>query len=197
MKEKPITFRTDMVQATLAGNKTNTRRVIKPQPKHIQILINGKIETSFDGGFDCDVKYIKCPYEIGQTVWVRETFCKFLAEHVIGSKYVYKANIRFKDSENIRQEYIKCGYPYQWKSSRYMPRKAARLFLKITNIRIERIQDISVSDILKEGIPAAPYKDTIALKMAFVNLWDSINKKRGYGWDLNSYIWVYDFEVIK
>ncbi len=184
LKEKPITFRTDMVQATLAGNKTNTRRVIKPQPKYIQILRNGKIETSFDGGFDCDVKYIKCPYEIGQPLWVRETWQE---SKWFNDKYIYKAMTpRYAGEMNTK-----------WKSSRYMPRKAARLFLKITNIRIERVQDISVSDIWKEGIPAAPYKDTIALKMAFVNLWDSINKKRGYEWDLNSYVWVYDFEVIK
>ncbi len=185
LKEKPITFRTDMVQATLAGNKTNIRRVIKPQPKHIQILRNGKIETSFDGGFDCDVKYIKCPYEIGQPLWVRETFS------IDRNKYIYRAN----DIDILQKE----GMQLKWKSSRYMPRKAARLFLKITNIRIERIQDISQKDAKAEGvtkqyIPCPPGED---YKLEFSYLWDSINMKRGYGWDLNPHVWIYDFEVIK
>jgi hypothetical protein len=85
-----------------------------------------------------------------------------------------------------------------------MPRKAARLFLKITDIRIERVQDITRSDIKSEGLICPEYLRSDDLEYKYKNwyidewskLWDSINKKRGYGWETNPLVWVYEFKNI-
>ncbi len=161
-KEKPIIFNTEMVMAILAGNKTQTRRIIKPQPileSDGLFYFNGTYfnPDAFIDGYNkfCN---IRSPYEIGQTLWVR---------------------------------------------------KAARLFLKITGIRIEQIQDISQEDAKAEGVDGSEVmyplnydghrfdEGKILYRPGFIELWDSRNKKRGYGWDENPYVWVYDFKELK
>lgn len=183
MKEKPILFSTEMVKAIKAGNKTQTRRVMKPQPE--KKLLQSNVDLSWfipeiDYGIGYKVgKTIKCPYQVGQTLWVRETFT------YLQGIIIYKADFTKKDLDII-------GMPI-WKPSIFMPRKAARLFSKVNNIRVERVQDITQKDIYKEGIPETSYY----FRNSFIRLWDSINEKRGYGWDRNPCVWVYDFEVIK
>lgn len=186
MKEKPIIFNTAMVKTIMLGNKTQTRRVIK---------IKSEIETD---RHDKNYLYVQdeygdsrhlleyCPYKIGQTLWVRETFSYF------NNEIIYKAG-----PHNLNGKIGWCGL--KWKPSIFMPRKIARLFLKITNIRIERVQDISAEDCINEGISLKSKKYIYAdlkARALFHELWDSINKKRSYGWDKNPYVWVYDFEVI-
>ncbi len=198
---KPIIFNSEMVMAILAGDKTQTRRVIKPQP--IEIKPNCfKYKDNKYLIWEKDFNLL-APYEIGQTIWVRETF------GYLNGTIIYRAGPHKKGI---------IGYAgLKWKSSIFMPRKVARIFLKIINIRIERIQDVKRKDVFKEGIQIynkgyytyevpCYYKNLegkIIKKMlvnnskdVFINLWDSINKKRGYGWDENPYIWVYDFEII-
>lgn len=186
MKEKPILFNTEMVKAIIAGNKTQTRRVIKPQPDYI----NGRAGGRDIGDPIYKGKKVKYRYEIGKTLWVRETFNDNWCD-----KILYKA-----DGGSA----IEAGYKSEpkWKPSIYMPRKVARLFLKVTDIRIERVQDISEHDARAEGVDLIsmaehPRQATMSRKADFKQLWDSINKKRGYGWDKNPYVWVYNFEVIK
>ncbi|MFA5751425.1 MAG: hypothetical protein WC898_04040 [Candidatus Paceibacterota bacterium] len=87
--------------------------------------------------------------------------------------------------------------PYQigqilWVPSIFMPREAARLFLKIKNIRVERLQDITAKDAIAEGIDHKTMNDP---RIEFQWLWDSINAKRGYPWGSNPYVWVYEFKV--
>jgi len=135
MKEKPILFSTSMVKAILDGTKTMTRRVVK-----------NKVPI---GNFDETVKYTK--YHVGDVLWVRETWLKLVPEHFVGNYFVYKANAD-GDTEKIRNEYIKLGYPYKWKPSIIMPKEAARIFLKIKSIRIERLQNITPIDAACEGI---------------------------------------------
>ena len=206
-KEKPIIFNTEMVKAILAGNKTQTRRVFKNVNKYFKYkdtfcnhLWPGKrIGMSCSNCWKEIIK--KCPYEVGQTLWVRETW-----------KYdgtIHNGAIRYKaDNKLIRYTPKQLGsytIDGNWKPSIFMPRKAARLFLKITNIRIERIQEITPEDVEKEGVIIdydypliGPCDADIQLRASelFSELWDSINKKRGYGWDENPYVWVYDFEII-
>ena len=206
-KEHPILFGGEMVRAILEGLKTQTRRVIKPQPKHIQMLSDGKIETSHDGGFDNDVQYIKCPYgKPGDRLWVRETWAVGKDFNNLKPSKLWKGDIESRlavcyeaDNDCIWNEYDHGKI----RPSIFMPRWARRNTLEITGIRVERVQDISYVDSTKEGLiipaalkhrsefyPGGPYR------APFKTLWDSINAKRGYGWKENPWVWVVEFKVI-
>lgn len=160
MKERPIIFNTQMVQAILAGKKTQTRRVCK--------------KTVYPYG------------EVGDELWVRETFNADWCDHVI-----YKA-----DGGSA----IEAGYKSEpkWKPSIFMPRKLSRIQLLIKRVRVEKIQDIKLNDIIKEGIIDNPGKEADhRIKIKWINLWNSINEKRGYGWNKNPDVWVIEFELKK
>ncbi len=211
MKERPIIFNTEMVQAILDNRKTQTRRVIKPQPtpepdriEYYSIPGWGWMPTSKSGkiGIFNPVSY-KCPYgKIGDRLWVRETWCAFIKEHIIDSPYAYKADMRNAESEECRQEYIRLGYTYQWKPSIHMPRIASRITLEITDIRGERVQGISPLDAKDEGAISWFMDKKLSFKksdkpypvFAFQKLWDSINAKRGYPFKDNSWVWVIQFK---
>lgn len=133
---------------------------------------------------------LKNPYgEVGDYLWVREAFREE------NGKVFYRAN---NDNGG------------KWKPSIYMPRKYSRILLKIKNIRVERVQDISVKDAIAEGVenPLAGYKlgevpppqDGVYLadeRTSFARLWNKINKTRGYDWDKNPFVWVIEFERVK
>ena len=193
ISEKPIIFNQEMVKAILEGRKTQTRRIIKPQPKYIQKLNDDRYETSIDGGFDNDVNYIKSPYQIGQKLWVRETF------FVENTCCYYKANWDFDKSTGKEK----------WKPSIFMPKKYARIWLEVADVRVNRIQNISESDSIKEGIPLVhnsygldrygiwinkKYISNESAATIFMCLWDSINEKRGYSWKSNPWVWVIEFK---
>ena len=185
---KPIIFSTAMVRESIDGRKTQTRRVIKPQPlssnddtaAHNNLIFfkdwpHKVICQSVDG------KYVVSKYEQykkGQILWVRETW------NSVGlDNYVYRA-----DYDN--------DFHQKWKPSIFMPRKAARLFLRVKRVGVEKIQEIATDDIIAEGIRDVPhnkYRDPI-LRKSFSGLWDLINKKRGYGWDVDPWVWVIEFE---
>ena len=210
MKEKPIIFSTNLVKAILAGRKTQTRRVVKPQPVGDFVDYKNNLGYTaskgyFYAGFNNPESpcYYKCQYSKNQILWVRETFIDnyewyrnnngFIDMHE--NEYLYKANSGDLQIATDRNQ--------KWKPSIYMPRKVARLFLKVKNIRIERIQNIKINDVEAEGINIGKYQsedDFIDLQygmIEFQELWDSINKKRGYGWDKNPYVFVIEFERIK
>ena len=148
---------------------------------------------------------IKPPYVVGDVLWVRETFYEY-DDRETGVYYWYKADVP-PDAQQ----------PPKWKPAIHMPKSAARLFLKVTGVRVERLQDISEKDARAEGIRACflhkehggewsessgpPFwgiSDTHSTrKKAFAELWDSLNAERGYGWDTNPWTWVIDFEVLK
>jgi len=199
-KQKPILFSTEMVRAIIEGRKTQTRRVIKPQPPK-----GLKPYQGYPGVIDCR------PYQPGCILWVRETWADL---HGMGFgndprtdkpfQFAYAADIiPGSDGDRIRKE-----YGIKWKPSIYMPRKAARLFLRAKNVRVERLQDISEEDAIAEGIHwtkegplHAHYLDNKLdawlkwlAKEAFASLWNSINAKRGYGWETNPWVWVIEFE---
>lgn len=222
-KEKPIIFSTDMVKAIIDGRKTQTRRLIQPKKKNAEGFKVGKRVHSNEvysvweiDENEHEICDLACPYgQSGDTLWVREPFSYLEPEHFFrGSRFVYKADIDW-DSEEVRQDYIKAGYPYQWKPSIYMPREAARLFLKIKSIRVERLQDITEEDALAEGSfldrctcsqMSRKNDDTPIKKMfhqtwccihgyEFSSLWDSINGKK-HPWNSNPWVWVIEFEKI-
>jgi hypothetical protein len=202
MKFRPILFSTEMVQARLQGRKTQTRRTkglekLNEYPPSYQMnaFIDGiQHVTDLDTLDDLE---IKCPYgKVGDVLWVKETHLWVLLDDapdlLVGSRdrtqWVYKASIH----EDWIQ-YAKEKYGYKWKPSIYMPKEAARIFLKITNIRVERLQDISEDDAIAEGcIQYEAETDWMTAKYGFELLWESIN---GLGsWDKNPWVWVVEFE---
>lgn len=181
MSGKPILFNGDMVRALLDGIKTQTRRLVDFQPEnHVELATNGNGEH-FADDFESDLMYFKCPFgKAGDLLWVRETFSKY------DDGLVYRATHEQLDGVT------------KWTPSIHMPRWASRLTLKITNVRVERVQDISTDDIKSEGIiqrfPNVNDKFTPKILMgAFMELWGSIYNN----WGDNPWVWVYDFEVIK
>jgi hypothetical protein len=196
---KPIIFSTDMVRAILDGRKTQTRRVIKPQPTDCGLVwrtaCGGDFAAWEDDGVTLDEGcQRKCPYgQPGDLLWVRETWAKnevYPIRDREAGDYIYKADLA-KDGRT--------KYAATWKPSIHMPKWAARLFLEITDIRVERVQDISEEDAEKEGAeemfvnPLNLGDKRKSFIFGFTCLWDSINAKRGYSWDNNPWVWVIGF----
>lgn len=185
---KPILFNTEMVRAILDGRKTQTRRVV-----------NDKVSLSFitlrhGNGFtsDSDESYLKNDillrpkYQIGDILRVRETW----GVHGINKRVVYKAT-----------EWLKNDVPlsHKWKPSIHMPKEYARIFLKVSNVRVERLQDINGEDCEKEGFDNCFFDGPIwggEVYKWFTKLWNS-TAKDGYKWEDNPYVFVYEFERIK
>lgn len=211
--ERPILFSGAMVKAILDERKTQTRRVIKQWP------------TVFDGGWPLADNRSKmvCPHgEPGDRLWCRETFANIALKG-------YEPVLFYRADEDDKA--------VTWKPSIHMPRWASRITLEITEVRVQRVQEISEEDAKAEGvkphveakwwqgyhkddpllhqcapadingdppdwlIEAKPYRDLSHLnkdaKQMFRFLWDSINEKRGYGWDANPWTWAITFKRIK
>jgi hypothetical protein len=187
---KPIIFSTPMVQAILDGKKTQTRRVIKidDAPENWKISIAG---TSIVRTEPYDVKLPR--YAAGDILWVRETWCERLGV-VDKGLYIYKAHVEPQDE--IHQYALDQN---KWRPSIFMPREAARLFLRVKNVRVERLQDITEEDAIAEGMSKTLVDGVvfISAKGNFHVFWDSLNIKRGYGWDTNPWVWVIEFERVK
>lgn len=198
---KPIIMSAEDVRALLDGRKTQTRRLIKPQPKHIQTLRDGRFETSNDGGFDCDAKYIEPLYKPGDVLYVREKWRTVDYEYR-GGKWSAAVE-RVDGTKDIRVSWYDdsdVGIPYEgpysttgWKASIHMPREAARLFLRVKDVRVERVQDISEEDAKAEGVTAINNSEC-GYRGAFRELWNTLNAKRGFDWYTNSWVWVIEFE---
>ena len=205
MKEKPILFNTEMVKAVLAGNKTQTRRVIK---NACDIITDWDKNDPSYGPFyedefgDSHESIERCPYgKIGDQLWVRETFCIGRVCETDGhpmerTEYVDQCA---GDNDILPKEF--CLFEdidiseVIWKPSIFMFRKDSRIQLEITNIRVQRIQDISATDIENEGALTKPTEINDVLPI-WIKLWDSINKKRGFGWDKNPWVWVIEFRRV-
>ncbi|RGS67274.1 hypothetical protein DWX81_07400 [Roseburia inulinivorans] len=211
----PILFNTEMVRAILDGRKTCTRRLVKPQPdeKHTYPLgfVTDSTEKKEVGcfGFGIDeyggsIKYVKTPYQPGDILYVRETWQYLYKldgnEQIIEDtgKYYYAATdtISFNtyvDENGLEHEHV------PWKPSIHMPKEAARIWLKVTDVRVERLQEITSEQICREGVEVE-YPHVLngeEKRYAFSTLWNSTIKKSDidrYGWDANPYVWVISFE---
>jgi len=212
MKEHPIIFSGEMVRAILAGHKTQTRRVIRPQPQGW----DPQIETDgitwawcIVGDHDYSEQIRCCPYgQPGDTLWVRESACyAFDCDGDVDGICAYRADVDpLSDWHKYKfipgTEAADWNGHTGWRPSIHMPRWAARLTLEATGVRVERIQDISEEDVLAEGCGLSSWgldQQTgaeLGLRTAgFAELWDSINARRGFGWDTNSWVWVIEFKV--
>ncbi len=203
---KPILFNTEMVRAILEGRKTVTRRAIKDK----DIINNWDREA--DG---TPIAYIDqttgnsypptqpCPHQPDAILYVRETWCERMGDQSKRGKYIYKAHAEPQDE--IHQWALDLN---TWRPSIHMPKEAARLFLRVTGVWVERLQDISPEDVEREGInwvknPLLRYDlSTMGSegKRRFAPLWDSTIKPADlplYGWNANPWVWVIDFERLK
>lgn len=192
---KPILFNTQMVKALLDGRKTVTRRIIKPQPS-----INASWLDKCAGTYTfSDATFPHEPFSKGDILYVRETFCTYCADHIIdGVRYAYKADAT-PESERIRKEYC-----YKYRPSIHMPREAARIFLRVTDVRVERLQDITEEQAIAEGVRIGLGGEPFfSCKDAFARLWDSTLPKNPNkfkcpenSWTTNPFVWVIEFERI-
>jgi hypothetical protein len=194
MKERPILFNAEMVRAIFDGRKTQTRRVV-----------SDKILDKANDGFILDGEWhLWCPYgKVGDRLWVRETW----------QTDAEQRGLAYRSTDSKLNEDI------PWKPSIHMPRWASRLTLEITDIRVERVQDISEEDAKAEGAKMMPwfvpygckdegehkYVDGLEAMIknhkaiyrnGFATLWGSINASRGYSWTTNPWVWVVVFKVI-
>ena len=202
MSVKPILFNTDMVRANLDGWKTCTRRLVKPQPDEKHTFPLGFVTDSTERkevgcfGFGIDeyggsIQYAKPPYHTGDILYVRETWCALPvneAGHMRGHcVYYYRAD------GDLRPE----GWRGKWHPCIHMPKEAARIWLRVTDVRVERLQEMWASDASKEGIYFRKPTTADEMLIAFAKLWNSTIKKADldcFGWDANPYVWVIEFE---
>lgn len=263
MKERPILYSTEMVQAILDGRKTQTRRVIKPQPLGwCSDVLRGPVDVD-NGTYGNENDWIQSDKDRnkmcaltkdkygkpGDLLYVRETWMPtgwsetgddwcihYKANGPAGQNILHLFDDPDKETDfwaKISDELIDAGCPevdgmfedvtvyLNWRPSIFMPKNAARIWLKVKGVRVERVQDISTEDIKKEGvqIPVAngqrpliplnskhfPHEMIIGKspvtaddywRAFWVELWDSINAKRGFGWEENPWVWVVEFEVL-
>lgn len=213
MSTKPILFNTEMVRAILDGKKSCTRRLVKPQPQ-------GYFEVNENPVYIYDTDWnqgkITPPYQPGDILYVRETWHKYIKRVGKGENcrfaefYGYRASVA--NSEDADEP---------WRPSIHMPKEAARIWLKVTDVRVERLQEMKPVDVIKEG--AYPdcwdcldtYEESGSqccygteeqcsqcdgVMMEWEKLWNSTIKKTDidrYGWNANPWVWVIEFERCK
>lgn len=237
-KYVPILFQGEMVRAILEGRKSQTRRVISPPPdencmwgygthaeKSFVEAMRGKyaIHARFNG---VD-KHVACPWQKGQILWVKETWSQYRA---FGNETEDDAPVIYRADEDHCGQFpctfggnaVMVNNRNPWKSPRYMPKRHARIFLKVKSVRVERLQDISEVDAIAEGIEGRrfgigailyrdygrPTADEDGEELPFIfdqwvdnpitsyrTLWEKINGKGS--WEQNPYVYMIEFEWLK
>lgn len=243
MAIKPILFNNEMVRAILDGRKSCTRRLVKPQPDEKHTYSLGFVTDSTEkkevgcfgfgiGEYGGSIQYAKPPYQPGDILYVRETWQCWRAH-----RYEATADIRFRaGGDDVRLQFANgntdsidrldydtfvhkwFSHNGEWKPSLFMPKEAARIWLKVTDVRVERLQEMKPVDVIKEG--AYPdcwdclntYGESGSqccygteeqcsqcdeVMMEWEKLWTSTIKKSDldrYGWDANPWVWVIEFE---
>lgn len=193
-------FKDNMYRAVLGGNKTMTRRIIKLKDFGISDTIGYDFHYRDKRMLWNDVSKerlieIKCPYQVGDIVGIKENFyiMKLKPTEYHSINFEYNIDREFNHTvltDNEWAKYRKWKNQTGSKSKLFMFDSLIRNKIEITDIRVERINDISIEDCIAEGVTANKHKS------AFEHLWDSINKKRGYGWDKNNRVFVYGFKLV-
>lgn len=188
---KPILFNAEMVKAILDGRKTQTRRILRPKYREneygFQVITNlhdGQfIRVEYYDEYEEMTRYMRNPCNPGDILWVRETF----DDVALGHPWYYKAD------GDLRPE---CWKGERWRPSIHMPKEAARIFLRVKDVRVERLQDMTEEAAIAEGFPDSPAGTDSPLER-FSALWDKTIKReelRVYGWHANPWVWVIEFE---
>jgi hypothetical protein len=231
MNPKGMIFSTESVRAILDGRKTMTRRVVKPQPPEKGTEVNRVVvgETTQVKVFEinkggkkqvydpekykatwlhyleemeiCDrcTGLAKSPLNVGDIAYVKETWARVsIPDGTTARKliYIYRAD--------------KPQHPYlvKWRSPLFMPKEAARIWLKVVSVRAERLQAISNQDLLAEGVRSGVFATCIVsleknagdMLREYIDTWQKLNAKKDggiYAWERNPYVWVYEFERVE
>lgn len=228
MKERPILFNTAMVRAILDGHKTQTRRPMKPQPTDFTSHPDpsgSELWPAINKNGYCAC--MDCPFgQPGDRLWVKETWADVNSEY--GPAIVYRADQSLSpwtdwckkpgpdegagpsmNYEEYPGEYVMWwtdllnGAPdHGWRPSIHMPRWASRIDLEITDVRVERLRDISEDDAIAEGveaipIAAVPRQATWDNRQDFAQIWNKIYAAKNLGWDDNPWCWVVEFRMVE
>nr|EKU0014547.1 hypothetical protein [Escherichia coli] len=187
MKERGMIFNDEMVRAILGGNKTQTRRIVE--------------EKFYGRAVAAELLAKHCPYgQPGDRIWVRETY-RVHGKATDVATLVYRASVRNSWTEQTHRVPVDvCNKPVseKWTPSIHMPRWASRILLEITDVRVERLHDMSEADAKAEGATPATYKITppeAVYRVGFGDIWRSI-----YGqdnWLSNPWVWVIEFKRIQ
>ena len=215
MKERGMIFNGEMVRAILDSRKTQTRRIMKPQPgpcprgghwwpsNVFKTMLHVEEEMQNSKGGWGGLVGDACPFgDVGDRIWVRETFQGPLFDYDLMDSYckdptpfekpefcVYKADGKPAPEFFDADDNLHCC----WRPSIHMPRWASRLLLEITSVRVERIRSMSQDDARAEGVIAA--SGPMEAGLAFRELWDSIYGEES--WKANPWVWVIEFERIE
>lgn len=220
---KPILFNTEMVRAIMDGRKTVTRRILKPQPRgHAALFSRNFLPETVEAGtgpvyaFE-DGTAVGAPFAVGDILYVRETWGKTADLPGISEEAtVYAADFSDRELAHLKDKH------FRWRPSIHMPKELARLFLKVTEVRAERLLNVDTVDLIREGIKPEPLKahgcecawkydgcrdepcanrdayEFLTYAYPFSALWDSTVPKADlgtYGWEANPWVWVIEFEV--
>lgn len=214
-REKPILFNTPMVRAIQNNIKTETRRIIKPQPIMPLVYISAGFKSSDVGKWkypdenvweywgeqykrpdnfkkEDEGRFWKSPYNADDILYVRETWAPLYkdetSDEIVG--YMYKEQT-IKEYDSVYPNGKDYYWPGKWKPSIHMPKEAARIWLKVNTVQVEQLQNITEECIAKEGLKS---------KAGFCEVWNSTVPypyRKCYGWDANPWVWVVRFERIE
>jgi hypothetical protein len=221
MKERPILFSGSMVRALLSGQKTQTRRVLKEQPDSVWgrgVALPGNMLGVRSDAYHVHARvagedrYLYCPYGVpGDRLWVRETFSH---GPVFNADQDYSTRLRYRANEHDSP--LPAGQ--KWRPSIFMPRWASRITLEVTEVRVQRLQQISTEDIAAEGIAVPVHDGHPLIELAagvvehlppgrrgdftfdeiarayWARGWNQINGK-GAPWDSNPWVWAITFKA--
>ena len=222
VSERPILFSTEMVKSILDGRKSQTRRVVKfPHDSKLGVWepmwFNSDGATDNHGNPVTVIPHwimwhtrhgwtVRCPYGVpGDRLWVREAFRSFSQRHVVNHDAKYPSHLHYAHYPDVITIYKADGSDFpahfyddkqaHWQPSIHMHRYESRILLEITEVRVQRVQSITREDTEAEGVGCNWQPDSNQMA-TFQRLWDSINAKRGYGWDANPFVWCISFKVL-
>lgn len=211
-QERPILFSAEMVRAILRERKTQTRRVIIPQPAHRPMFcpyVAGGWSACADDGHSCTC--VSCPNRYGfpgGQLWVREAWLELDRGHyrqtgprdklVPGQYGLCRNGVAYRADCDADSDAIRAAYGYKWRPSIHMPRWASRITLEVTEVRAQKLQEISAADAEAEGVDAIPSAPaSLSHRTAFAGLWNKINAKRGHSWEIDPWVWAITFKLLK
>lgn len=215
VKTRPIIFGADSIRAILEGRKTQTRRVIQPQPRptHYKPCQGCKEDGTvvwhfFNEYLSADTDARMCPYgKRRERLWVRE------AHAFVADEFGLSSGVAFRDDwiEWLSDDALLDGQTvynasnpdaWKWRSPIFMPRWASRITLELTDVRVERLDEIDEADAIAEGVDVVGELLTKRERAderinQYCWAWDELNAKRGFGWDVNPWVWVLSFKKVE